>query len=86
MTLTDEDHELLKSIADLTAEALVALREFEERHGLDITGPAIEALTRADVSLEFVPRQIVSPDQSDGAELPESRQPASGLKTSPATA
>jgi hypothetical protein len=56
--LTVEDHDELRDIVSLTAEALLKLKAFELRHGLDITGPALSALNRADVSLEFVPREV----------------------------
>lgn len=56
--LSKQDHDDLARIAALAAEALSALKAFEDRHGLDITGPALSALNRADVSLEFVPREI----------------------------
>ena len=56
--LSDQDHADLQRVAELTAQGLRLLHEFEERHGLDITGPALSALNRADVSLEFIPREL----------------------------
>jgi hypothetical protein len=56
--LTEQDHADVRRIAELAGEALHLLKDFEARHGLDITGPALSALNRADVSLEFVPREL----------------------------
>lgn len=56
--LSDQDHAAIERIAKLTGEALHLLRDLEERHGLDLTGPALQALNRAEVSLEFVPREV----------------------------
>lgn len=56
--LSEQDHEDIGRIAALAAEALHLLHEFEARHGLDLTGPALSALSRADVSLEFVEREV----------------------------
>lgn len=56
--LSEKDHTDLHRIAALAAEALHLLKDFELRHGLDITAPALSALSRADVSLEFVPREV----------------------------
>lgn len=56
--LSEQDHVELQRIAALSAEALHLLKDFESRHGLDLTGPAMSALSRADVSLEFVPREV----------------------------
>lgn len=56
--LSLQDHEDISRIAALAAEALHLLKDFEARHGLDITGPAMSALGRADVALEFVPREV----------------------------
>lgn len=56
--LSSQDHTDLHRIAALAAEALHLLKDFESRHGLDLTGPAMSALSRADVSLEFVPREV----------------------------
>lgn len=56
--ITLRDHDDFKKITRLVAEALQILHDFESRHGLDLTGPALSALGRADVSLSFVPREI----------------------------
>jgi hypothetical protein len=56
--LTVKDHEAIAYITKLTGEALHLLRELEERLGQDHTGPALAALTRAEASLEFVPREL----------------------------
>jgi hypothetical protein len=58
MSLTEQDRTDLAEIGELTARAVAKLKALEARHGLDITGPAMDALTRADVSLEFVPREL----------------------------
>lgn len=58
MSLSQQDHRDIEHIATLTAQALTTLRALEERHGLDLTGPALDALTRAEVSLEFIPREV----------------------------
>lgn len=58
MSLTDEDRANLQRAASLTAAAWAIVREFEATHGLDLTGPALAALTRADVSYEFIPREL----------------------------
>lgn len=56
--LSKQDHADLQRVVSMAAEALHLLKDFEARHGLDITGPAMSALSRADVSLEFVPREV----------------------------
>lgn len=56
--LSTQDHEDIGRIAALAAEALHLLKDFESRHNLDITGPALSALERADISLQFVPREV----------------------------
>lgn len=56
--LSEQDRADIRRIAELAGEALHLLKDFEDRHGLDLTGPALSALTRADVSLEFVPREL----------------------------
>jgi hypothetical protein len=56
--LTEQDHIDLKRVVSMAAEALHVLKDFELRHGWDITGPAMSALNRADVSLEFIPREV----------------------------
>lgn len=61
--LTDRDHADLRHIAALSAQALHLLRDFEARHGLDFTGPALSALNRAEVSLEFIPREVRQAEQ-----------------------
>lgn len=58
MSLTEEDHAAIARVAKLAAEALAELRRLEERHGLDLTGPALQALNRGEVALEMVPIEV----------------------------
>ena len=58
MSLSAEDHSDIARMTRLAAEAAVVLRAFEDRHGLDVTGPAMAALTQADVSLASFPREL----------------------------
>lgn len=56
--LSEQDHAELSRAVELAEEAIGLIRGVEARHGLDITGPALQAFERADTALSFAERDV----------------------------